>query len=87
MAFQKSQWPEFEKAALGQLEKPQVENLLLLWRYPHFGEYTAWHLTNRGLERRTWNRPQDFLMVSEPIEGIRRGFEAQPTIQYSLRES
>ena len=80
MAFQKSQWPALEESARHQLDWPQEGMQLLLWRYPYFEQYTAWQMTDGGLFRRVWNRPQDFLMVSDPVEGIRRGHQAQPSI-------
>lgn len=81
MAFQKSQWPAFEESARRQLHSPQAGMQLLLWRYPYFEQFTAWHLNGESLHRRVWNRPQDFLMVSDPMEGIRRGHQAQPSIE------
>lgn len=83
MAFQKSQWPAFEESAQRQLDWPQKGMQLLLWRYPYFEQYTAWQLTEDSLIRKVWDRPHDFLMVSDPVEGIRRGRLAQPSIQYS----
>ena len=81
MAFQACQWPAFEVLARSQLELPQDGMQLLLWRYPTFGQFTAWQLTNDGLLRRVWDRPQDYMMISQPLEGIRRGHLAQPSIK------
>ena len=81
MAFQKSQWEEFEDAAQRQLQKPVEGMQLLIWRYPYFRQFTSWQISNAGLLRRIWDRPQDFLMVSDPVEGIRRGHRAVPSIE------
>lgn len=81
MAFQKSQWPEFEESAQRQLQLPEEGLQLLLWRYPYFEKFTSWQLADAELVRRVWHRPLDFLMVSDPLEGIRRGHQAQPNIE------
>ena len=52
----------------------------LLWRYPNFGQFSSWQLNSCGLLRRVWDRPHDYMMVSQPLEGIRRGHLAEPTI-------
>ena len=80
MAFQKSQWPEFEEAAQRQLQSPAEEMQLLLWRYPYFKQFACWQLAGDTLLRRVWDRPLDCLMASDPLEGIRRGHLAEPTI-------
>ena len=80
MAFQACQWAAFEDLARSLLELPQEGMQLLLWRYPSFGQFSSWQLTSCGLLRRVWDRPHDYLMVSQPLEGIRRGHLAEPTI-------
>lgn len=56
---------------------------LLLWRYPYFKQFTCWQLAGEVLLRRVWDRPLDFLMVSDPLEGMRRGHLAEPTVASS----
>ena len=83
MAFQKSQWSEFEDAAQRQLQSPAEGMQLLLWRYPYFKQFSSWQLAGDRLLRRVWDRPLDSLMVSDPLKGIRRSHLAEPTIEIS----
>jgi hypothetical protein len=68
--------------------------IVRLWRYPAFGAYTAWTLfavTPRPGDREepevvhirevTWDRPYDMGRFADPLEGVRRGFRAPPTIR------
>lgn len=81
MAFQAAQWPAFEEGARRQLEFPLEGMQLLIWRYPAFGQFTTWQLNSCQLLRLIWRRPRDTRMVSQPLEGVRRGPRAEPTIE------
>jgi len=67
---------------------------LRLWRYPAFDAWTAWtvfEMVLRPADREepafvqicevTWDRPYDMGRFADPLEGVRRGFRAPPTIR------
>jgi hypothetical protein len=65
--------------------------LLRLWHLPAFGAYRSWGLYRhqspasrqvRSLVRQvTWGRPGDDERLSDPLEGLERGYHIQPTIE------
>ncbi|HEX6798623.1 MAG TPA: hypothetical protein VF116_13020 [Ktedonobacterales bacterium] len=60
-----------------------------LWQYPSFGSYVSWTLfapkfkgdAGRCMVRRViWDQMHDLARFADPLEGIRQGFRAPPTI-------
>lgn len=64
--------------------------ILRVWRYSAFADFVSWTVlqppSQKGRDRRwsirevTWIRTRDLLRFSEPLEGVRRGFSAPPTL-------
>jgi hypothetical protein len=81
MAFQKDQWPDFEERANSQLASPKSPTAARLWRYPWFEAFYSWQFSQDCVWEEVWDRPYDWLMVADPLEGVRRSHRAEPTIQ------
>jgi len=81
MAFQKDQWLDFEERANGQLATPKTPTAVRLWKYPSFEAFTSWQFSQDCVWEDVWDRPYDWLMVADPLEGVRRGHRAEPTIR------
>jgi hypothetical protein len=56
------------------------------WHYPAFGVYHSWTIiTNQNVPERivrrvAWDRPHDMRRFVDPLEGVRQGFSAPPTL-------
>jgi hypothetical protein len=66
--------------------------LLRLWSYPAFLAYTSWTVFDppddthtRLLRQVQWDRPYDLLPFADPLEGVKRGWQAPPTL--SIRDA
>lgn len=64
-----------------------LQPLLRLWHYPASFAYVSWTVFDPPDASRTrlvrqvrWDRPHDLLRFSDPLEGVRQGFQAPPTI-------
>jgi hypothetical protein len=64
--------------------------LLRLWVLPSFEEHTSWHIFRCGrpgketflVRRVTWDQKSDASrLLSNPMQGLREGFYASPTIE------
>lgn len=66
-----------------------------LWEYPAFADFTSWIVQDWGaaaLHSETltvyqivWNRARDLLGFADPLEGVKQGFGAPPTISTITR--
>jgi hypothetical protein len=66
----------------------ELRPLLRLWNYPAFFPYTSWTVfdppdasRNRLVRQVQWDRPHDMLRFSDPLEGVRQGFHAPPSLR------
>ena len=70
-------------------------SVLRLWHYPAFGPQRTWTILKPGrkaqenagplVREATWDRAADHERLFNPLEGLRNGFDSQPTI--GLREA
>ena len=82
------------------LSKKEVSKLynpmLRLWIYPSFQPYQVWyfcephfkaaHLKNFKIIGAIWDRNEDYRRLSDPLKGLKEGFEAEPRIEVSSIE-
>jgi hypothetical protein len=64
---------------------------LRLWIYPSFDFYKVWNFCepnfkttqpkNLKIVRASWNQNEDYQRLSDPIEGLKKGFETTPKIE------
>lgn len=69
-----------------------LQPLLRVWYYPAFFVHTSWTVFDPPDPARTrlvrqvqWDRPHDLLRFSDPLEGVKQGFQAPPTV--SVRDA
>jgi hypothetical protein len=61
--------------------------LLRLWRYPAFFAHTSWTVFDppdqadmRLVRQVQWDRPHDLRRFADPLEGVKQGFHAPPSV-------
>jgi hypothetical protein len=64
-----------------------LQPLLRLWHYPAFFAHTSWTVFDppdqahlRLVRQVQWDRPHDMRRFSDPLEGVKQGFHAPPSI-------
>ena len=66
--------------------------LLRLWHYPAYFAHTSWTVFGpigkshtRLVRQVRWDRPHDMSRFSDPLEGVKQGFHAPPSV--SVRDA
>lgn len=62
--------------------------LIRLWHYPAFFAHTSWTVfepldeesRTRLVRQVRWDRPRDLLRFSDPLEGVKQGLHAPPSV-------